>query len=262
MKNLAMVLLLTGALLAGCGGKDDKPTQPSGVASIDLSVSSLTMDSTKVGSSSQKTLTISNTGSGSLAVSGLNVTGGDAGQFAVSPPTTTVAPGARQAVKVTFTPASAGVKSASLSITHNAAGSPTIVALSGTGTVDVAAISKVLVETMKQAFLSSLISDTTSVAGTKGSLQIAGDNWNFVGYSPDGKLTIDGALVVEKAKYPEIPVKGTLTLSGSQVGPGETLVVDMLVKVIGLEITSTGTLNLEGTVYDVADLIAAGSASG
>lgn len=155
MKNLATALLLTGALLAGCGGKDDKPTAP-----------------TETG---------------------------------------------------------------------------------------IAAISKVLVATMRQAFLAALISDSTSVAGTKGALQIIGDNWTFVGYSPDGKLTIDGMLVVEEAKYPEIPVKGTLELSGSQVGP---LGVDMLVKANGLEVTSTGTLTLGGTVYDVAELIAAGSTSG
>ena len=28
MKNLATALLLTGALLAGCGGKDDPPHRP------------------------------------------------------------------------------------------------------------------------------------------------------------------------------------------------------------------------------------------
>lgn len=155
MKNLAMALLLTGALLAGCGGKEDKPTAPA--------------------------------------------------------------------------------------------------------QTDIASISKVLVATMKQAFLASLISDTTAVPGIKGTLQIAGDNWTFADYSPDGKLTISGVLVVEEAKYPEIPAKGTLELTGSQVG---TLVVDMLVKVKGLEITSTGTLTLEGTVYDVAQFVTAGSASG
>ena len=156
MKTLVIALLLTGALLAGCGGKDDQPTAPA--------------------------------------------------------------------------------------------------------QADIAAISKVLVATMKQAFLASLISDTTSVAGVSGSLQIAGDNWTFADYSPDGKLTIDGVLVVEKAKFPEIPAKGTLQLSGSQVG---TLLVDMLVKVNDrLEVISTGTLTLGGTVYDVAELIAAGSASG
>jgi hypothetical protein len=124
---------------------------------------------------------------------------------------------------------------------------------------EIAGVSKVMVETMKQAFLASLISDTTAVPGVKGTLQIAGDNWTFANYSPDGKLTIAGMLVVEKAKYPEIPAKGTLQLSGSQEG---TLVVDMLVKVQGLEITSTGTFVLNGQTYDVAELIAEAAAPG
>lgn len=155
MKKQAMTLLLTGALLAGCGGSDDKPTAPA--------------------------------------------------------------------------------------------------------EADVAALSKVLVASMKQAFLASLISDTTAVPGIQGAVEIKGDNWNFVAYSPDGKLTIDGLLVVDEAKYPEIPIRGTLQLQGSQQG---TLVVDMVVKVQGLEITSTGTFVLNGETYDVAELIAAGSSSG
>ena len=155
MKNLAMALLLTGALLAGCGGKDDKPT--------------------------------------------------------------------------------------------------------ASAQADIGAVSKILVATMKQAFLASLISDTTSVPGTKGVVKIEGENWTFVGYSPDDKLVIDGLLVVQKSKYPDIPAKGTLQLSGSQVG---ALKVDMMVEVEGLKITSTGTMELNGQVYDVAQLIAAGSASG
>ncbi|MBI2506046.1 MAG: hypothetical protein HYW07_22760 [Candidatus Latescibacteria bacterium] len=124
---------------------------------------------------------------------------------------------------------------------------------------EVAGLSRVMVAAMREAFVASLISDTTSVPGTRGSVEIAGGNWNFVGYSPDGKLTIDGMLVVDEAKYPEIPIKGTLQLKGSQEG---TLVVDMLVKVQGLEITSTGTFVLNGETYDVAELIAAGASSG
>jgi hypothetical protein len=124
---------------------------------------------------------------------------------------------------------------------------------------DISAVSQVLVATMRQAFLAALISDSTSVPGTAGTLQIAGDNWTFTDYSPDGKLTMSGALVVEEAKYPEIPIKGTLQLKGALVG---TLLVDMLVQVNGLEVSSTGTLTLDGTVYDVAQLIAASAASG
>ncbi|MCC7261477.1 MAG: hypothetical protein IT369_03040 [Candidatus Latescibacteria bacterium] len=124
---------------------------------------------------------------------------------------------------------------------------------------DITGVSKVMVAAMREAFVASLISDTTSVPGTRGAIEIAGSNWTFAGYSPDGKLTIDGPLVVEEAKYPDIPIKGTLQLTGSQVG---TLAVDMVVHVQGLDITSTGTFVLNGQTYDVAQLIAAAAASG
>jgi hypothetical protein len=124
---------------------------------------------------------------------------------------------------------------------------------------DIAGVSRVLVAAMREAFVAALLSDSTSVPGAKGAVEIRGNNWNFAGYSPDGELTIDGTLAVDEAKYPEIPIKGTLELTGSQEG---TLVVDMLVKVQGLEITSTGTFVLNGRTYDVAQLIAEAAASG
>lgn len=124
---------------------------------------------------------------------------------------------------------------------------------------DITGLSKVMVSAMREAFVASLISDSTSVPGTRGSVEIEGGNWTFVAYSPDGELTIDGLLVVDEGKYPDIPIKGTLKLKGSQEGD---LVVDMLVHVVGLEITSTGTFVLNGVTYDVAELIAAGAASG
>lgn len=124
---------------------------------------------------------------------------------------------------------------------------------------ETAALARVLVESMKKAFLASLISDTTAVQGKKGAVEIAGDDWRFAGYSPDGELFIDGQLTVEKEKYPNIPAHGQLQLSGSQEG---ALKVDMVVVVQGLEVSATGTFELNGAQYDVAELIVSGSDSG
>ncbi|OGG43600.1 MAG: hypothetical protein A3F84_24070 [Candidatus Handelsmanbacteria bacterium RIFCSPLOWO2_12_FULL_64_10] len=96
---------------------------------INVSVTSLTMDNTNVGTTSQKTFTINNTGNVSLSVTGITVGGTEASQFTVSPTTATVAAGGSQTITVTFTPSSSGAKSVSLSIAHNAAGSPSSVAL-------------------------------------------------------------------------------------------------------------------------------------
>jgi len=108
-------------------------TEASG-PSIRLSTTLLRFDSTKVDETPQKTFVISNTGNGSLSVTGITVSGTDAGQFGVSPVTATIPAGGSQAVTVMFAPNSTGAKSATLSIAHNAAGSPPLaVTLRGTG---------------------------------------------------------------------------------------------------------------------------------
>ena len=101
--------------------------------SISLSATSLSFGNVNVGASGQQTLTVSNTGTATLDVTSITLSGTDAGAFSVSPASFTVEAGQSQAVAITFSPASGGAKSASLSIAHNVSGSPTTVSLSGTG---------------------------------------------------------------------------------------------------------------------------------
>lgn len=98
---------------------------------IAVSPSALTFGSVVVGSSTALLLTVTNPGDADL---NLAATTSDDGQFIASPTSYTVAPGASRAVTVTFTPTATGAQAATLSLTHNAAGSPTTVALAGTGT--------------------------------------------------------------------------------------------------------------------------------
>ncbi|MEK7174728.1 MAG: choice-of-anchor D domain-containing protein, partial [Patescibacteria group bacterium] len=96
-------------------------------------VTSLALDSTNISSTSQKLLAIFNTGTANLVIFGITVSGAQAGMFAVSPTTTTITPGSSQSVTVSFTPTSAGAKSAILTIGHNANGGSTVVGVSGFG---------------------------------------------------------------------------------------------------------------------------------
>jgi hypothetical protein len=86
--------------------------------------------------SAAKTVTVSNTGTASLDVSGVTITGANQLDFPVTSTCGTVAPGASCTIGVSFRPAAAGAESATLNIAHNAAGSPSTVALSGTGVVN------------------------------------------------------------------------------------------------------------------------------
>ncbi len=77
-----------------------------------------------------RNVTVANTGGSPLVVSGVTVTNAS---YLLTNGCTTVAPGASCTIGVRFRPTTTGAKPATLSIGHNAAGSPTVVALTGTG---------------------------------------------------------------------------------------------------------------------------------
>ena len=82
-----------------------------------------------------KTVTLKNSGKATLTITAITITGTNSSDF---PETTTctssLAAGAACIIKVQFRPSATGARSASVSITDNAAGSPQQVPLSGTGT--------------------------------------------------------------------------------------------------------------------------------
>ena len=97
---------------------------------ISLSPASLSYGNVNVSSPSVLVLSVINTGTADLVVS--NITSDD-GQFVPGSTSFTVSAGDTTDVNVTFTPGSLGAQSGTLSITHNATGSPSTVAMDGTG---------------------------------------------------------------------------------------------------------------------------------
>jgi hypothetical protein len=116
--------------IASLSGRGIVPTP-----GIHLSASSLTFDNQLIGTvSGPRTITLANSGTAYLAIFEMAITGTDTSAFAL---TSTCAGGLdigqSCAASVTFSPASAGAKSATLSISDDAPGSPHFVALSGAG---------------------------------------------------------------------------------------------------------------------------------
>jgi Ca2+-binding RTX toxin-like protein len=111
--------------LSGIGGAP--------VASV--SPASLAFGSVTTGTTSAPlSITVSNTGNTNLVVSGVALSGPNAGQFTIVVNACgTVAPAGSCNIDVAFAPTTVGAKSAQVDITHNAAGSPSSVTLSGTG---------------------------------------------------------------------------------------------------------------------------------
>ncbi|MGD1103257.1 MAG: choice-of-anchor D domain-containing protein [Terriglobia bacterium] len=104
--------------------------------SVSLSPSSLSFGSQSVGATSTaQTITLTNTGNASLTITRISVKGTNAGNFAQTNTCSgSVAAYHTCTIKVTFTPTAILNRTASISITDNAVGSPQTVSLSGTGT--------------------------------------------------------------------------------------------------------------------------------
>src|SRR5205823_220093 len=81
-------------------------------------------------------VTLTNSGTGSLTISSIGLSGTNAGDFAqTNNCPSTVAASASCTISVTFSPTATGTRSASVTITDNAAGSPHSVSLSGSAVV-------------------------------------------------------------------------------------------------------------------------------
>jgi hypothetical protein len=85
---------------------------------------------------SPQSVTVKNGGSAALSITSTSITGTQAADFSIASNTcgTGLAAGASCTVGIGFKPTAAGSRSASLTISDNAAGSPHAVALTGTGT--------------------------------------------------------------------------------------------------------------------------------
>jgi len=100
-----------------------------------LSPTSLNFGSVGLGTTSlPKTVNLKNVGTTTLTITGIAITGTNAADFAQTHTCgSSLAAGANCSISIRFTPAVLGTRTAALSITDNAAGSPQKVALSGMG---------------------------------------------------------------------------------------------------------------------------------
>ncbi|ESS73062.1 hypothetical protein MGMO_37c00230 [Methyloglobulus morosus KoM1] len=206
-----------------------------------------------VGSSLAQTVTLKNTGTANIVVSGISLTGVDVADFSFSPATPatcgTIPIAGECDITVTFTPTTAGAKSATLVINHNATISTSTVDLSGTGIgpAPVAAVS-----------LSSLAFGSVSIGGVSGtqsitvkntgnadlvvsSATVTGDNAFSVSANTCGTVTPNGTCSVTVSFLPttvgakaatldivhnaagsstSVPMAGTGTSPGTGAGVG------------------------------------------
>jgi hypothetical protein len=96
--------------------------------------STLAVGKVKVGLPVTMTLTISEIGDATLNVISHTLSGANAADFSVSPATLSILDGgAAQSLSIRCTPGALGLRTASLSVNHNAPGSPATYTLNCTG---------------------------------------------------------------------------------------------------------------------------------
>jgi uncharacterized repeat protein (TIGR02543 family) len=109
-------------------------TPPATAPAININVTSWDFSSQTIGTTSAAVpFTVTNSGSADLVLGALSINGGEFTFSANTCNNATLAPAATCAFDVTFSPTSLGTQSGVLSIPHNAAGSSTQAALTGTG---------------------------------------------------------------------------------------------------------------------------------
>jgi len=141
-----------------------------------VAATSLPIGDVLVGSSATDSAKVKNTGNTTLSVSAMTVTGADSALFAAAPAAFSVSAGDSAYVKVTFTPASVGAKTASLQLTHNAAGSPTAITLTGTGGQSVADLADTLSFTSDDGSNTKVKFESGTITGVSVSHQNHGRN--------------------------------------------------------------------------------------
>jgi len=154
------------------------------VVAASLSPTSLSFGSEAVSTKSGTlTATLTNNGNAALSLSSIALTGANTGDFAETNTCgSSVAAGGSCTISVTFDPTTSGSRSASVSITDNATGSPQSLSLSGTGTAAAASLSPTSLSFGSQpiAITSSAQTVTLTNGGTTAlsisSLTITGTN--------------------------------------------------------------------------------------
>ncbi|MBI5937761.1 MAG: choice-of-anchor D domain-containing protein [Betaproteobacteria bacterium] len=151
--------------------------------------------------STAQTVTLSNNGGGTLNISAIELTGANAADFARTTACgATLAGGASCTISVTFTPSAAGARSASLSVSSDASGSPHSISLGGTGILSPAAVglSPATLDFGSQTTSTTPAAKTTTLSNTGGStlnisaISISGTNAADFARTTDCGATLAG----------------------------------------------------------------------
>ncbi|PYV04502.1 MAG: hypothetical protein DMG26_07295, partial [Acidobacteria bacterium] len=199
-----------------------------------LSPASLTFARQNVGTTSApQAATLSNSGSAALSISSIAITGADSGDFAQTNNCgSSLAAGAQCTINVTFTPSAGGTRTATLTVTDSASGSPQTASLSGTGVASVTLSPTSLTFTSQNVGATSApqavtLSNSGSAPLSISSIAITGaDSGDFAQTNNCGSLLAAGAQCTINVTFRPTATgtrTGTLTVTDNASGSPQTV---------------------------------------
>jgi hypothetical protein len=288
------VTLIVILATSGCVGVTGKGTTPvvTGVA-IEISPSTVSFGNVAMGQSATKTVTLTNTGTEALSVSGIAVAGTG---FTASGPhlPISLASGQSTSISAVFKPTAGNADKGTITITSNAAGSPSLVTLSGTGTTGTTAAAALTVTPTTIAFGSVAVgSEQTqtvhventgnetatisklTISGTGVSLSgmtapttlAAGQTVNLtVAYKPVAAGTLTASLAIaSNATNPNVVVginatatSSTLAATPSSVSFGNVVVGSNTTQTIRLQNIGTSEVKISAITPSVSSIAISG----
>ena len=290
----AAVTLIVILATSGCVGVTGKGTTPvvTGVA-IEISPSTVSFGNVAMGQSATKTVTLTNTGTEALSVSGIAVAGTG---FTASGPhlPISLASGQSTSISAVFKPTAGNADKGTITITSNAAGSPSLVTLSGTGTTGTTAAAALTVTPTTIAFGSVAVgSEQTqtvhventgnetatisklTISGTGVSLSgmtapttlAAGQTVNLtVAYKPVAAGTLTASLAIaSNATNPNVVVginatatSSTLAATPSSVSFGNVVVGSNTTQTVRLQNIGTSEVKISAITPSVSSIAISG----
>jgi Domain of unknown function (DUF4082)/Abnormal spindle-like microcephaly-assoc'd, ASPM-SPD-2-Hydin/HYDIN/CFA65/VesB-like, Ig-like domain/Cep192 domain 4 len=255
--RLAFAPTASGAFSGGVTVMSDATNSPltlglSGTGAVTLAPqisvvpSSVGFGSVSVGVTNTQTITVSNPGSGSLTVSQALITGSGLKIQGLATPATVV-PGKSASFNVAFTPTAGGSVTGSLTLVTNAANSPLVVPISGSG---VASVLQLSVNPTSLSFgsvtVGSSASQTVSIKNTGN----AGVTLSALALSGSGNFKIGGiSLPVTLSASQSTSFDVTFTAAGSGNSVGSIAIVSSAnTAPVPISLTGTGAAAAAHTV--------------
>jgi uncharacterized repeat protein (TIGR01451 family) len=225
-----------------------------GVAPVaSLSPSSINFGNVEIGTTSgHQTLTITNTGDSGqlLTISGTSITGVNAYDFAIASNGCllgAVSAGASCQIQLTFTPTVAGLRSATLTVSDNAAGSPQTVGLSGTGVTPIADLAVSISASPNPVKTGSKVTYTITIfnAGPSSAMGIL-INDVLSSESTFVSATLSQGTCVTPVKG----ASGVVSCSLGSLSSGANRPIQIVVTVIAKKTSITNTATVSATTFD------------